>query len=291
MSDAQDFELYAGLGLSQLPKVSIDFAKHFCSWGDPTLLQQDYQQHQQNEYMKQKLTGDQFGRRYPLLEPHVLAEMLERYADNLARDTNRCSILLAEIPLKHELLKRPDLPPGKDGDIIVTLLRGYRIYRVTRRKPADPTLLAIFSRMTRCWHRVGYADLGGAAAVWQNRERYSDAGCSALSGELLGQGPHAVENPLLLRCMVADLLPPDYRYYVASLSRGRWDNSNWVLGEAMKGCRLTPDKDTPGPVALARVLNSDRPSLSRIWELVDRYGFPDGPLGDTLKHMDKFRTF
>lgn len=249
------------------------------------------QQQQQYEYMKRRLTGDQFGTRYPMIEPPRLAYALQEYAHDLAHGLNRSRILLTEIPLKHELVRRPNLPPGKDEDIILTLLRGYRIYRIKRSAPDDNTLLAIFSRMTKCWHRVGYADLGPAAVVWDARERYSDAGCSSLADEVLGRGPESVPDDAMLRCLVLDLLPAPYRYYVALVARRQWDNSSWALGEAMIKCRLVLDKDTPSPVALARILNSDKASCSRIWEVVDRYGFPDGPLGETLRHMDKFRTF
>jgi hypothetical protein len=108
---------------------------------------------------------------------------------------------------------------------------------------------------------------------------------------MLGRGPESVPDDAMLRCLVLDPLPAPYRYYVALIARKQWDNSSWLLGEALKQCGLALDKDTPSPVSLARVLNSDRPSLARIWETVDRYGFPDGPLGEALRHMDKFRTF
>lgn len=254
----------------------------------------DYRQQQQRQYdedMKRKLTGDQFGNRYPLIEPGRLAYALQEYAHDLAHDTNRSRLLLTEIPLRHELIKRPHLPPGRDEDIIVTLLRGYRIYRVQRSKPNDPQLLAIFSRMTKCWHRVGFADLNQTDAMWGGRERWTVAGCSSLADEMLGQGPDSVPDNALLRCLIVDLLPADYRYYVGLLARRAWDNSSWCLGEAMKKCGLTLDPATPSPVALARILNSDKASCLRIWEVIDRYGFPDGPLGETLGHMDKFRTF
>jgi hypothetical protein len=265
----------------------VEFRKQWSSCFE----EQTYYQTKENEYMKRRLTGDQFGRRYPLLDPRVLSEMLSLYANDLARDANRSNIMLTEIPLRHELVKRPNLPPGKDEDIILTLLRGYRIYRITRSKPAEPTLIATFSRMTKCWHRVGYADLGPAAVVWDARERYTDAGCYSLADEMLGQGPEPVPDPVLQRCLILDLLPSPYRYYVARLSRRDWGNSGWALGQASGLAGLSPEPGIPDPVALARVLNSDRPSLARIWETVDRYGFPDGPLGETLRHMDKFRTF
>ena len=265
----------------------VEFRKQWTSCYE----EEFFNQTKEYEYMKRRLTGDQFGRRYPLIDPRVLSEMLSHYANDLARDANRSNIMLTEIPLRHELVTRPNLPPGKNEDIILTLLRGYRIYRITRSKPAKPTLIATFSRMTKCWHRVGCADLGPAAVVWDARECYTDAGCYSLADEMLGQGPEPVPDPVLQRCLILDLLPSPYRYYVALVARRQWDNSSWALGGAMQQCGLILDKDTPSSVALARVLNSDRPSLARIWETVDRYGFPDGPLGDTLKHMDKFRTF
>lgn len=250
----------------------------------------NYRIQQQYEDMKRKLTGDQFGNRYPMIEPERLAYALQEYAHDLAHGIDRSRVLLTEMPLKHELVRRINGTKTEE-DIIVTLLRGYRIYRVQRSKPNDSQLLAIFSRMTKCWHRVGYADLGQASAVWSNYERYSDAGCSSLADEILGQGPDSVPDNELLRCLILDPLPMNYRYYVAFVSRREWGNTSWALGGAMKKCGLTLDKDTPSPVALARILNSDKASCLRIWEVVDRYGFPEGPLGETLRHMDKFRTF
>jgi hypothetical protein len=251
-----------------------------------------FNQTKENEYMKRRLTGDQIGIRYPVIEPNKLTNDLHEYAYHLSRDTDRNRILLTEIPLRHELVTRQNLPPGKNEDIILTLLRGYRIYRIKRSVPADPTLIAIFSRMTKSWHRVGYANLGPAAVVWDARERYTDAGCYSLVDEPLGQGPEPVPDPVLQRCLILDLLPSPYRYYVALLSRRDWVNSGWALVQASGAAGLyPPEPGVPGPVALARVLNTDRKALAMVWEIVDRFGMPEGPLGETLQHMDRFRTF
>jgi hypothetical protein len=247
----------------------------------------DYRQQQLYENMKRRLTGDQFGNRYPVMDREHLSRALESYAMDLDTGVRSSRVLLTELPLKHELVRLSWRPPGKDEDIIITLLRGYRIYEIRRSKPDDPKLLTIYSLLTGLWHRVGFADMGKLGHLGP---RLTDAGCYALGNEMLGQGPEPVRDEVLVRCLMVDQLPSKSRHWVTTMARaGRWQEHS--IRYLYESWGLADDESIPNPVRLARILNRDPESVAKIWEVVDRYGIPEGPLGETLRHMDNFRTF
>jgi hypothetical protein len=108
---------------------------------------------QQSEDMKRKLSGDQFTRRFPVLDGDELAYRLERYTYELDQmEHPRSSVLLDEIVLRHEEIRRPSLPPDKCHDLVATFIIGYRICRVARSCPDRAEILAVYSPLTRCWH-------------------------------------------------------------------------------------------------------------------------------------------
>jgi hypothetical protein len=113
------------------------------------------------------------------------------------------------------------------------------------------------------------------------------AGCYSLGDEALRYGPEPVSDNVILRCLICDLLDST-RLFIHQFVRSRGDS---YLTTALQLAGLEREPGVPDPVLLSRLLKQDRDALAKMWEVIDKWGMPDGILGDTFRHMDKFRTF
>lgn len=234
--------------------------------------------------MNRKLALDQFQKRMTPPPADTLSAMLEQYAEDIMAGRNEAALLLTEIPLRLTEYRNE----GGDPELEALVLAGYRIYKVKRSDPSYPQLVAIYSKLTRKWHRVGFTEslsgrLGG-------RQDYTLRGCHSLGEEPWTKTPQPVEDNVLRRCMmvddgsstnkgvngyhlrrVASLRSPQDLKYLASLTDAE--------------VRATPDH-----LLLLRFLRSRPEAYAAMLAIVDEWGMPDGILGDVFSHADKFRT-
>ena len=234
--------------------------------------------------MKRKLTIDQFKTRLTPIPHAHLAARLEQYADDLQAGRNEANILLTEIPLR--LTEKKNMR----GDLEMTaiVLAGYRIYKVDRHRPEYPELAAIYSKLTRVWHRVGYADR--MDGIMGRRLAYTVDGCYALGEESWVKTPQPAEDNVLRRALLVDKGGDESgvnSYHLRRVAATRDPYNLRVL------CGLTKSEagGIPDHLLLLRYLRGKPKAYAAMLALVDQWGMPDGILGEVFSHADKFRTF
>lgn len=234
-----------------------------------------------------RLSHEQFKRR--MTPPPALSSMLEGYTRALDYGDHGF-IMGVELPLMltemmPPLSARPDALP----DLSVILLRGYRVIEVKRDRPDDPAVKAVYSTLTRQFHRVSWSN----ERVF-NGDRITEAGYGILLHVRLPPVPDPIDDNLIRLAMLTDLLPPPARCWAAwyignSQPPARYvkEVAEKVTGEKVRVCSTEPESIVH---AWKRVFGYDRAVLAKMWAIVDEYGMPEGPVGEALKGMDKFRT-
>jgi hypothetical protein len=203
-----------------------------------------------------KITRAQFRKRYSKPEALIEGKMLE-WQRNMQLH-NHTEIMLSEIPHQyHETT-------GSHGSHHVRIVTGYKVKMLIN--SYDPIVIAAYSPL------VGGFIASAAMEYYPATEDLHHT--SSLSH--VSPTPDPLDDNTSRRILMADCISN----LNSTLARG---------SELHKGQFKNPTDDMMLNL-VSCIKNQPQEKRDRLMVLLDKYGPPEGPLGEALMHIDKFRS-
>ena len=203
-----------------------------------------------------KLTRVQFRKRYDKPKALVEGKMLD-WQRNIQLG-NHAEVMLAEIPHQyHETT-------GKYGNHMVRLVTGYKVKMIVN--SYDPIVIA------------AYSPLVGGFIASAAMEYYPATEGLYYTGSLshVSPTPDPLDDNTSRRILMADCL----ENLSATLARGN-EPQRWQFHNPTDDMMLN---------LVSCIRQQPQEKRDRLMVLFDKYGPPDGILGEALMHIDKFRS-
>lgn len=238
------------------------------------------------ETMK-RLNTRQFESRFAVPTKEELERQIREYLwmlDNYQATKPR--LLVTEIVLS---MRERETIKGEAKELEAFMIKGLRIYRV-RRNESNPTLMAAYSPLTGKLHRIGFANI-----LELGTELFlliDPSGCYSLGSIPLGNGPEPLEDYDVLNSMLVDAigLGTTWTQWLVRPKPELTEVAKRYLGYMSASANVVLHPEASDTANLIRILKAHANPFDPVWDIVDKFGFPNGPLGDALRHMDKFRT-
>jgi hypothetical protein len=214
-----------------------------------------------------KLTRIQFRNRYKKPEALIEGKLLD-WRRNVDLG-NRTEVMLTEIPFDYHESQRHDAHTA-------LLVTGYKIKSIINRY--EPTVVAAYSPMVGgfifSYSHYGIYSSGPLATRHEDEGLYSAIGLAYVP-----YTPEPLDDDTSRLVLMADCVPD----VTHNLIQG-YDLPRWLFKDA-----AVSDDMMLNLVSCIRQQPQER--RDRLLSLYDRFGPPEGPLGEALTHIDKFRTF
>lgn len=213
-----------------------------------------------------KLTRIQFRNRYKKPEALIEGKLLD-WRRNVDLG-NRTEVMLTEIPFNYHESQSHDAHTA-------LLVTGYKIKLIINRY--EPTVVAAYSPMVGgfifSYSHYGIYSSGPLATRHEDEVLYSSIGLAYVP-----HTPEPLDDDTSRLVLMADCVP----IVTLNLIQG-YDLPLWLFGDAAVG-----DDMMLNLVSYIRQQPQER--RDRLMRLFDKYGAPEGPLGEALMHIDRFRT-
>lgn len=204
-----------------------------------------------------KLTTIGFRKRYKKPEALVEGKMLD-WQRNIQLH-NHADVMLAEIPHQyHETT-------GKYGNHVVRLVTGYKVKMLVN--SYDPIVIAAYSPL------VGGFITSAAMEYYPPTEDIYHTG----SLSHVSPSPDPLDDDTSRRILMADCLANLSTTLARGLKLYKWQFKDAVSDDMMLNL-------------VSCIRQQPQEKRDRLLRLFDKYGAPEGPLGEALMHIDKFRS-
>ena len=214
-----------------------------------------------------KLTRTEFRRRYKRPETLIEGKLLD-WRRNVDLG-NRTEVMLSEIPFEYNESEKSDTHTA-------LLVTGYKVKWIMNKY--EPTVVAAYSPMIGGFiFSYSYYGVYGSGPLVT---RHEDEGLySSIGLAYVPYTPEPLDDDTSRLVLMADCVPD----VTHNLIQG-YDLPRWLFKDA-----AVSDDMMLNLVSCIRQQPQER--RDRLMVLFDKYGPPEGPLGEALKHIDKFRTF
>lgn len=202
-----------------------------------------------------KLTRLQFKKRFQMPEELIKENILE-WRQKIKRG-NRAEIMLSEFPIGY-------YPSDKRFDDSARVVSGYNTYFVMR--DGGVYMEAVYSPLMG-GHIAGW-DLDAVRGLEVHRVTYGAITSLPITSE-------PIDDSTTKLLIMADELPvADYLIKKKTMSK-------WMFQKRTDDMLLN---------LVSCIRQQPQEKRDRLMRLFDKYGAPEGPLGEALMHIDRFRT-
>jgi hypothetical protein len=211
-----------------------------------------------------KLTRTEFRRRYKRSEARTESKLLD-WRRNVDLG-NRTEVMLSEIPFEYNESEKSDTHTA-------LLVTGYKVKWIMNKY--EPTVVAAYSPMIGGFiFSYSYYGVYGSGPLVT---RHEDEGLySSIGLAYVPYTPEPLDDATSRLVLMADCIPTLAHNLIQGYNPEPWQFKN-------------PTDDMILNL-VSCIKQQQKEKRDRLLSLYDRFGPPEGPLGEALKHIDKFRS-